>query len=176
MTTKVLMDVEEYLRTSFDGSDCDYIDGEIVERNTGEIPHADVQGNLYSLLKQLRTQLGIRVLPEIRIQIHPRRYRVADVAIWLSDDIGTGIPTIAPFLVIEVLSPADRMVRMLPRIQDYLSALNGSGWSIQPNVARSSTRRRVHRARSATYCAPRIRKSRFLWGMPSTWTPDDLPR
>ena len=43
MSTKVLMDVEEYLRTSFEGSDCEYLDGEIVERNMGEIPHSDVQ-------------------------------------------------------------------------------------------------------------------------------------
>ena len=37
----VLMDVEEYLRTSFDGSDCEYLDGEVVERNMGELPHGD---------------------------------------------------------------------------------------------------------------------------------------
>ncbi len=59
MSTKVLMDVEEYLRTSFEGSDCDYLDGEVVERNMGELPHADVQGNLLSLLRQLRSKLGI---------------------------------------------------------------------------------------------------------------------
>ena len=38
MSTKALMSVEEYLRTSFDGSDCEYLDGEIVERNMGELP------------------------------------------------------------------------------------------------------------------------------------------
>jgi len=32
MSTKVQMDVEEYLRTSFDGSDCEYLDGEIVSQ------------------------------------------------------------------------------------------------------------------------------------------------
>jgi hypothetical protein len=30
MSTKVLMDVEEYLRTSFDGSACEYLDGAVV--------------------------------------------------------------------------------------------------------------------------------------------------
>ena len=38
MSTKVQMDVEEYLRTSFDGSDCEYLDGEVVERNMGRSP------------------------------------------------------------------------------------------------------------------------------------------
>jgi hypothetical protein len=43
MSTKVLMSVDEYLRTSFDGPDCEYLDGEIVERSVPEVPHADVQ-------------------------------------------------------------------------------------------------------------------------------------
>jgi Uma2 family endonuclease len=132
MSTRVLMNVEEYLRTSFEGSDCEYLDGEVVERNMGELPHADVQGNLLSLLRQFRSKLGIRVVPEIRIQIHPRRFRVADLAAWRDDDIGTNIPTKPPFLVVEILSPEDRTVRMLPKIQEYLSIGVGHVWLIDP--------------------------------------------
>jgi Uma2 family endonuclease len=132
MSTKVQMDVEEYLRTSFDGSDCEYLDGEIVERNMGELPHSDIQGNLYLLLSQLRDKLGTRVNVEIRIQINKRRYRVADIAVWRNRNIGTGIPTVTPFLVIEILSPEDRMVRMLPKIQEYLSIGVEWVWVIDP--------------------------------------------
>jgi len=132
MSTKVQMDVEEYLRTSFDGSDCEYLDGEIVERNMGELPHGDVQVNLAVLLRQLRQQLGIRVVTEIRIQIHSRRYRVADLGVWRDDNIGTGIPTVPLFLAIEILSPEDRMVRMLPKIQEYLSIGVEWVWVIDP--------------------------------------------
>jgi Uma2 family endonuclease len=132
MSTKVLMDVEEYLRTSFEGSDCDFLDGEVVERSMGELPHADVQGNLLRLLQRLRSKLGIRVVPEIRIQIHSRRFRVADVALWRGDDIGTNIPTKPPFLVVEILSPEDRTVRMLPKIQEYLSIGVEYVWLIDP--------------------------------------------
>jgi Uma2 family endonuclease len=133
MSAKVQMDVEEYLRTSFDGSDYEYLDGETVERNMGELPHGDVQVNLAVLLRQLRRQLGIRVVTEIRIQIHSKRYRVADIAVWRDDNIGTGIPTIAPFLIIEILSPEDRMVRMLPKIQEYLSIGVEWVWVIDPD-------------------------------------------
>lgn len=115
------MDVEEYLRTSFEGSDCEYLDGEIVERNVGEIPHADVQATLSRLLWRFRKTLGIRVLTQIRIQIHSRRFRVADIAVWRGDNICSGVPTVAPFLAIEILSPEDRMVRMTPKIAEYLS-------------------------------------------------------
>lgn len=132
MSTKVLMDVSEYLHTSFDGPDCEYLDGEVVERNMGEIPHGDVQSNLIGLLRQLRSRLGLRVIPEIRVQISARRYRVPDIALWTTDAIGTGIPTIPPFLVVEILSPEDRMVRILPKIQEYLSIGVSWIWIVDP--------------------------------------------
>lgn len=131
MTAKVLMDVEEYLRTSFE-PDCEYLDGEIVDRNMGELPHGDVQGNLYRMLWRFRKTLGIRVVTEIRVQINPRRYRVADLAVWRDDNIGTGIPTVPPFLAIEILSPEDRMVRMAPKVQEYLSIGVQWVWVIDP--------------------------------------------
>ena len=132
MSTKVLMNVEEYLRTSFDGADCEFLDGEVVERNMGELPHGDLHANLTRLLWPLRSQLGIRVVTEIRIQIHSRRYRVADIAVWRDDNIGTGIPTVPPFLVVEILAPEDRMVRMAPKIQEYLSIGVEWVWIIDP--------------------------------------------
>jgi Uma2 family endonuclease len=35
-----LVSVERYLRTSYPDGDCEYVDGEIVEPNLGEIDHA----------------------------------------------------------------------------------------------------------------------------------------
>ncbi len=132
MSSKLLMDVEEYLRTSFDDADCEYLDGEIVERNMGEISHSQIQRILGVIFERLRQKLGILALPEIRIQIHARRFRVADIAVWRDDNIGTGIPTVPPFLAVEILSPEDRIVRMLPKIQEYLSIGVEYVWVIDP--------------------------------------------
>jgi Uma2 family endonuclease len=132
VSTRVLMDVEEYLRTSFEGSDCEYLDGEIVERNMGRLPHGDVQLTLGSLLRQLRKTLGIRVSTEVRIRINARRFRIPDISVWRDDNIGTPIPTVAPFLAVEILSPEDRMVRMLPKIQEYLAIGVEYVWVIDP--------------------------------------------
>jgi Uma2 family endonuclease len=137
MSTKVLMDVAEYLRTSFDGADCEYLDGEIVERNMGELPHGDLQLTLGLLLRKMRGKLGIRVVPEIRIQINPRRYRVADLAVFRDDNIGTGIPTVPPLLCVEILSPEDRMVRMTPKVQEYLGIGVEWVWVIDPQERRA---------------------------------------
>lgn len=38
----MVMDVSQYLRTTFDDSDCDYLDGEIAQRNFNDIPHGDM--------------------------------------------------------------------------------------------------------------------------------------
>ena len=132
MSTKVLMGVDEYLRTSFDGPDCEYLDGEVVERNMGELPHGDVQLTLGILLSRLRRRLGIRVVTEIRIQVSPTRYRVADLAVWRDDHIGNRIPTVPPFLAIEILSPEDRITRMQPKIAEYLAIGVEWIWLIDP--------------------------------------------
>ena len=132
MSAKVLMGVDGYLRTSFDGPDCEYLDGEVVERNIGELPHGDVQTTLAHLLRQFRRRLGIRVVTEIRIRISATRYRVADVAVWRDDNIGHRIPTVRPFLAIEILSPEDRTTRMQPKIAEYLSIGVEWIWLIDP--------------------------------------------
>jgi Uma2 family endonuclease len=132
MRAKVLMDVGEYLHTSFDGPDCEYLDGEVVERNMGELPHSDVQVTLVHLLKQLRARLGIRVGAEIRVRISPTRYRIPDVAVWRNDHIGDRIPTVPPFLVVEILSPEDRMTRVQPKIAEYLSIGVEWIWVVDP--------------------------------------------
>lgn len=43
MDPRVLMSVDEYLHTQFDGPDRDYVNGEVLERNTGELRHARLQ-------------------------------------------------------------------------------------------------------------------------------------
>ncbi len=60
-----------------------------------------------------------QVLPEIRIEVSPTRFRVADVAVWRPGPIGERIPTIPPFLVVEILSLEDRVVRLQPKIREY---------------------------------------------------------
>jgi Uma2 family endonuclease len=83
-------------------------------------------------LEAASAALGLEVVPEIRIQINPRRYRVADIAVWRAGDIGERIPTVPPFLAIEILSPEDRMTRMLPKIQEYLAIGVEWIWIIDP--------------------------------------------
>jgi len=126
------MDVDEYLHTSFDGPDCEYLDGEVVERNAGEIPHSRLQAELACLLMQMESTLDIQVLFAIRIPITARRFRVADLAVWRAGNIGDRVPNVPPFLVIEILCPEDRITRMQPKIQEYLSIGAEWIWLVDP--------------------------------------------
>ena len=132
MPTKTLMTVEEYLHTSFEDGDCEYLDGEIVEKNMGELVHGTVQGRLLNMLSVLGASLGLRVVPEIRIPIGSSRYRVPDIGVWLPGDIGTRIPTVPPFLIVEILSPEDRMTRVKIKIEEYLSIGTQWIWLVDP--------------------------------------------
>ncbi len=132
MPTKSLMSVEEYLHTSFEGCDCEYVDGEIVERNMGEWDHSRIQGQLIFHLMAIGAGLGLQVAPEIRIRINTSRYRIPDVAVWLPGDVGGRVPTVPPFLAIEVLSPDDRMTRMKGKIDEYFSIGVSWVWVIDP--------------------------------------------
>ena len=131
------MTVEEYLHASFDGPDRDYVDGEVIERNMGELPHARLQAELIYRLRSLATNLRLQVLSEIRIQVSPTRFRVADVAAWRAGQIGDRIPTVPPWLVAEILSPEDRLVRLQPKIQDYLAHGVEYVWVIDPDERRA---------------------------------------
>jgi Uma2 family endonuclease len=131
------MTMEEYLHTSFDGADRDYVDGEVIERNMGELPHAQIQARLIELLLPLAHKLRLQVLPEIRIQTRPTRFRVADVAVWRAGDIGRRIPTVPPFLVVEILSAEDRIIRLQPKIREYLAYGVAWVWVIDPDERRA---------------------------------------
>ncbi len=132
MTTKTLLTVDEYLHTSFEDGDCEYVDGEIVEKNMGELGHSGVQMQLSSLLNAFRSP-KLQVKPEIRVRTTPSRFRVPDIGVWLPGDIGTRIPTVPPFLIVEILSPEDRMTRVKVKVEEYLAAGTQWIWLVDPD-------------------------------------------
>jgi hypothetical protein len=49
MTNGTQVSLDEYLRSVYD-PDCEYVDGELVERNRDEFDHSALQGIIYALL------------------------------------------------------------------------------------------------------------------------------
>jgi Uma2 family endonuclease len=135
MESRTLISVEEYLRTSY-RPDCDYIDGEVVERNMGEWDHGNLQGAIFAYLWNRQNQWGIRVAPEVRIQVSPNRFRVPDVCVVLGEP-REQVLTKPPFLCIEILSPEDRLSRVEQRVDDYLAMGVPYVWVLDPATRRA---------------------------------------
>ena len=133
MQTGELMTVREYLATSF-RPDCDYVDGEIVERNLGERDHSRLQAAIIIYFGARRKEWGIEVLPSQRVQVSPTRFRVPDVCVILAGTQPEQIFTSPPFICIEILSKDDRLTGMQERIKDYLTFGVPHVWILNPQT------------------------------------------
>ena len=111
--------IEEYLSTSYE-PDCDYVDGEVQERNVGEFDHNRLQGAVFAYFYNRRKEWGICVVPEQRVQVSPTRFRVPDVCVVVGKAPGQ-IFCIPPFVCVEILSPEDRFSRTNERMADYFA-------------------------------------------------------
>jgi|ERR1051326_1612985 Uma2 family endonuclease len=131
-TSKTLISVEEYLASVYK-PDCDYVDGEVLERNMGERDHSWLQGALIGYFYTHRKDWNITILPEVRIQVKPKRFRIPDICIVI-DNTDEQILTKPPFLCIEILSPEDRWSRVEARINDFLEMGVPYIWVIDPQT------------------------------------------
>jgi len=130
MSAGTALSVEQYLSHTPE-PDCDYVDGEIEERNVGERTHAKLQLRLGAYLLAHYESSGIEAFTEIRIRVSPTRYRIPDVCATIGDP-GEEVLTKPPFLCVEILSPEDRMSRVETRIQDYLTMGVAYVWLLDP--------------------------------------------
>jgi Uma2 family endonuclease len=136
MSTATAVSLNEYLNTSY-RPDCDYLDGELLERNVGEWDHSRLQMLLSRYLSNREKEWGIVVVPEQRVQVNARRFRVPDITVIAGDPPDGPIITSPPFLCVEILSPSDRLTEMQERIDDYLAFGVSCVWLINPRTRQS---------------------------------------
>ncbi|MBM3753273.1 MAG: Uma2 family endonuclease [Acidobacteria bacterium] len=143
MSVATQIAIEEYLRTSY-RPDREYIDGEVRERNLGEQPHSLLQ--LRIAARFLRMDPGLRLIPyvEWRVQVSMSRFRVPDICVVRGKRPPSRILEIAPYILIEVLSPEDSWSDMAERIEDYTRFGIENIWVVDP------VRRRAWRISGAT--------------------------
>jgi Uma2 family endonuclease len=135
VSTVTLVPLSEYLETSY-RPDCEYLEGELLERNVGEWDHSRLQGLLCRYLSNREKQWGILVVPEQRVQVKARCFRVADILVLTGPPSGPIIKE-PSFLCIEILSPSDRMGEMQDRIDDYMDFGVRYVWLIHPRKRRA---------------------------------------
>jgi Uma2 family endonuclease len=134
-TTTQPITIEEYLHTSYE-PDCDYVDGEVQERNLGEFDHGKMQIALGVWFGTHEKQWNIHTISEMRIRVTPNRVRIADLCLISRSEPVEQVATRPPLVVVEILSPEDRVSRYEQRIDDYRSMGVHNIWVIDPQTRR----------------------------------------
>jgi Uma2 family endonuclease len=132
MATKAVFTAEQYLQTSFDGADREFVNGEVVERNEGEKPHSRVQVRLVEIFYELRRKHALYSAIELRMQLAPARYRIADFAVFYPEDPAELVPSRPPLLVAEIVSREDRYTEILQKLEEYRAWGVRHIWLIDP--------------------------------------------
>jgi Uma2 family endonuclease len=132
MATISHISLHEYLSTSYQ-PDCEFVDGEIRERNVGKYEHARVQALLARWFGNHEQEWGIQVVTEQRIQVSSTRIRIPDVTL-LSLGTQPEVITDPPLLIIEILSPDDSYSNIQERTHDYRSMGVETIWIIDPTT------------------------------------------
>ncbi len=123
--------VEQYLHTSY-RPDREWVDGALLERYVGELPHSRLQKFFIRVFAPFEHDSQAEALPEQRVQVSPTRYRVPDiclVSVQGGDELMIRTP---PLLCIEILSREDRIVDVHEKLEDYRRMGVQSNWVIDP--------------------------------------------
>src|SRR5579863_1321642 len=131
MATGALVSVEEYLASTWH-PDRDYVDGELIERNIGELSHGRLQTLIAAWLCGRETRWRIKAVTEVRLQINSSRFRIPDIMVLSGDAPHEEIVGTLPLLCIEILSRRDTVDLIFDRIEDYFSMGVPFCWVINP--------------------------------------------
>jgi Uma2 family endonuclease len=132
MATTVHIPLEEYLATTY-RPDCEYVNGEVRERNVGKWEHARVQWLLALWFGMHEKEWGIVGSTEQRVQVASDRVRVPDLVV-LKAGPQPDVLTEPPLLVIEILSPEDSYSDTQERAQDYRKMGVETVWIVDPKT------------------------------------------
>jgi len=132
MATAAHISLSEYLETSY-RPDCEYVDGELRERNVGKWEHARVQFLLAAWFNQHEKLWGITGSTEQRVQVSPSRVRIPDLVV-LAAGPQPDVLTEPPLLVIEILSPDDTYSDTQERAVDYRAMGVEIVWIVDPKT------------------------------------------
>jgi Uma2 family endonuclease len=134
MSTKAAVSIEEYLRTSFEGLDREYVDGEIVERSLPTNSHSKTQCRLGRIFDTFGDTLPLYARVELRSRVSATRVRIPDVSVYSGEEPAEPVPMVPPLIAIEILSPDDRQAKLIAKLEEYRQWGVRHLWLVNPEI------------------------------------------
>ena len=152
VTSRSPITAEELFELPDDGGRCELVNGEIIRLEPGGAEHGVVTARIGHLIQEFVTANALGLCCGVGtgfiLQRDPDVVRAPDAAFVASGRIPeTGVPVsywpFAPDLLVEVVSPSDRLADVHVKIAEYFAAGTRLVWLVEPET------RMVHLYRSA---------------------------
>ena len=128
----VLVTLDEYLRTAYH-PEVDFVENHIEERNLGETSHSLLQAELAFWFRSHKTEWDVRVMTELRTRVSADHIRIPDVCVVANDSaLAERVRKTPPLIAIEILSPEDRLHRVIHRLNEFLAMGTPHVWLFDP--------------------------------------------
>lgn len=134
MSTKSAISIEEYLRTSFEDLDREYVDGEIVERTLPTNLHSKTQCRLSRIFDTFGDTRPLYARTELRSRVRLTRVRIPDVSVYSGEEPADPVPAAPPLIAIEILSPDDRQSKLIAKLEEYREWGVRHLWMVNPEA------------------------------------------
>jgi len=135
MGVHTAISIEEYLHTSYDGTDREFRDGEVVERSMPDYPHGKCQARLVAFFLARPETLKLYPCSETRMRLTDKRVLIPDVAVFHGSE-PENLPDTPPLIAIEVLSPDDRPREVELKLREYRAWGVPHVWLVDPRSRR----------------------------------------
>jgi Uma2 family endonuclease len=133
MASRLQISPGEYLSTSFEDLDREYVRGEIVQRAMPDYPHGKTQLELGVRFRSLRDSHRLYACSETRMRLSPDLIRIPHVAVFADSEPQERIPSHPPLLVVEIISPDDRFSDVLEKLAEYRKWGVPHIWVVDPH-------------------------------------------
>ena len=119
MGAKTALSEQQYLHSAFPDLDKEYRDGELVERTLPDFLHGETQHLLSVFFGAHRKKHSLYAGAETRMKLRPGLYLIPDVAVFHHSRPSQDVPSTPPLVVIEILSPDDRLAAVREKLEQY---------------------------------------------------------
>ena len=133
MRTVASVREEDYLTTVYE-PDCEFEDGVLIERNTGEQDHSWLEAALAAYFFRRRSAWKIEVYTEQRHCVRPGKYMLPDVCVVSQPRPSEKVFSRPPLIWVEILSPEDKPIKVNDKIRQLLEFGVPNIWVIDPET------------------------------------------